>query len=90
MVPMPSPITTRSVSPQAESITSSKVARIVPVRSSTPNTIPTPSITPNAVSAERSGRLLSWRKAIELNDRSIGAPLSWTDSKFSRHFPGDR
>ena len=73
IVPLPSPITIRSVSPQAESMTSSKVARIVPVSSRTPKTIPTPSTTPNAVRTERSGRVRSWRNAIELKERSIGA-----------------
>ena len=36
--------------------------------------MPTPSTTPNAVRAERSGRVRSWRNAIELKERSIGRP----------------
>ena len=73
MVPLPSPMTIRSVLPQAESMSSSKVERIVPVSRSTPKTIPTPSTTPKHVSADRSGRVRSWRNAIELKERSIAS-----------------
>ena len=54
-------------------MSSSKVERIVPVSSSTPKTIPTPSTTPKQVRAERSGRVRSWRNAIELKERSIAS-----------------
>ena len=63
--------TTRSVVPQAESMRSSKVARIVPLNSSTPNTMPTPSATAPPVSTERRRRVRSWRTERPSNERSI-------------------
>src|SRR6185503_11627037 len=68
-------MTMRSVSPQAESMTSSNVARIVPTSSRTPKTMPTPSTIPNVVSADRSGRVRSWRRARKWKERSIPGPL---------------
>ena len=60
--------------PQAESMTSSNVARIVPraARRRTPSPRRARRRTP--VSAERSRRVRSWRNASESNERSIGAP----------------
>src|SRR5687768_8337525 len=69
--PLAVPPTIRSVLPHAELIRSSNVWRMVPTSSRTPNTMPTPSTTPKAVSAARIGRVLSCRTARPSIERSI-------------------